>query len=100
MNSTELSQMSGAFSQQSLAGMSGGMQRQTTKEIERVQGQAMVSAAHEQARGLLSNIALQESGALSALEAHLVQVAPLGEARYKLIADAHAMGAAQKIARW
>jgi DNA-binding TFAR19-related protein (PDSD5 family) len=90
----------GSFTQQSLSRMSGSTQRQMGKEIERVQAHTLVAVTHEQGRGLLTNIALQESGAISALEAHLIQVAPLGEARYKHIADAHAMGAAQAISRW
>ena len=69
-------------------------------QIERVQAQALVADVKEQGRALLTNTALQNVGALSALEAHLIQVAPLGEARYKHIVDAYAMGAAQAIARW
>ncbi|HWH25144.1 MAG TPA: hypothetical protein VNT53_00660 [Pseudolysinimonas sp.] len=54
----------------------------------------------EQGRALLTNTALQNVGALSALEQHLIQVAPLGEARYKHIVDAYAMGAARSISGW
>ncbi len=49
---------------------------------------------------LLTNTALNNVGALSALEQHLIQVAPLGEARYKHIVDSYAMGAAMAIQRW
>lgn len=96
----ELAPLGGAFGQQSLANMSGGAQRQTAREVERVVGKAIVTDTHEQGRALLTNSALQNVGALSALEAHLLQVAPLGEARYKHIVDAYAMGAAQAISRW
>lgn len=98
--STELAPLGGAFSQQGLAHMSGSMQRQTGREIERVQAQALVADTREQGRALLTNTALQNVGALTALEQHLIQVAPLGEARYKHIVDAYAMGAAQAISRW
>jgi len=97
---TELAPIGGAFSPNGLAQMSGSTQRQTGREIERVQAQALVADVKEQGRALLTNTALQNVGALSALEAHLIQVAPLGEARYKHIVDAYAMGAAQAVARW
>lgn len=97
---TELTPLGGAFSPNGLAQMSGNAQRQTGREIERVQAQVLVADVKEQGRALLTNTALQNVGALSALEAHLIQVAPLGEARYKHIVDAYAMGAAQAIARW
>ena len=98
--STELTPLGGAFSQQSLATMSGSMQRQTGREVERVVAKAIVADTYEQGRALLTNTALSNVGALSALEAHLIQVAPLGEARYKHIVDSYAMGAAQAIQRW
>lgn len=97
---TELAPLGGAFSPNGLALMSGSAQRHTGREIERVQAQALVADVKEQGRALLTNTALQNVGALSALESHLIQVAPLGEARYKHIVDAYAMGAAQAIARW
>jgi hypothetical protein len=97
---TELAPLGGAFSQQGLAQMSGSMQRQAGREIEKVQAQALIADTREQGRALLTNTALQNVGALTALEQHLIQVAPLGEARYKHIVDAYAMGAAQAISRW
>lgn len=97
---TELAPLGGAFSQQSLANMSGSMQRQTAREVERVVTKAIVADTVEQGRALLTNTALSNVGALTALEQHLIQVAPLGEARYKHIVDSYAMGAAQAIARW
>ena len=96
----ELSPLDGAFSSTGLAQMGASMQRQATREVERVQAQAVVAEVREQGRAFLTNTALQNVGALTALEQHLVQVAPLGEARYKHIVDAYAMGAAQAIARW
>jgi hypothetical protein len=83
-----------------LAPLGGGMQRQTGREVERVQGQAIVAEVKEQGRAFLTNSVLQSVGALTALEQHLIQVAPLGEARYKHIVDSFTMGAAQAITRW
>ena len=96
----DLVPLGGSFGQQGLAQMSGSMQRQTGREIERVQAQALIADTREQGRALLTNTALQNVGALSALEQHLIQVSPLGEQRYKHIVDAYAMGAAQAISRW
>lgn len=100
MPNTELMPLSGSFGAQGLAQISGSMQRQAGREIERVQAQALVADTREQGRALLTNTALQNVGALSALEQHLIQVAPLGEARYKHIVDSFTMGAAQAIQRW
>jgi hypothetical protein len=60
----------------------------------------LVTATHEQGRALLTNMALENVGALSALENHLTQIAPQGAERYRHIVDAYALGAAQKIAGW
>lgn len=80
--------------------MSARGRREINKQIERVVAMEAVAEADEQARALLANTALQNAGALSAMEAHLIEIAPLGEARYKHIVDAYALGATQKIARW
>jgi hypothetical protein len=97
---TELAPLGGAFSSDGLSQISGSMQRQARREIERVQAQALIAGTREQGRALLTNTALQNVGALTALEQHLIQIAPLGEGRYKHIVDAYAMGAAQAISRW
>jgi hypothetical protein len=76
------------------------MQRQATRAVERVVIQGLVINTREQVRALLTNTALQNAGALSALEEHLIQIAPLGAARYQHIVDAYALGAAHTIARW
>ena len=57
-------------------------------------------AIHEQLRAVLAKTALDNVSALSAVEAHLNSVAPLGEERYKTINDAFAVSAAMRIARW
>ena len=88
------------LSPQSVERMSLPMQRQATREIERVVTNGLVTNTHEQVRALLTNTALQNVGALSALEEHLNQVAPSGSARYEHIINAYAMGAAYTIARW
>ncbi|KJF16968.1 hypothetical protein [Acidithrix ferrooxidans] len=85
---------------QTLGQMTPSLARQTRRQIERVVGQGLVAEVHEQVRAVLANTALDNVGALSALEAHLIEIAPLGEARYKHIVDAYAMGAARVITRW
>lgn len=74
--------------------------RQINREIGRVVSQGLITEAKEQIRASLTSNALDNVGALSALEAHLIQIAPLGQDRYKHIVDAYAMGAAQVITRW
>jgi len=96
----EMSLLNDAFSPAAMAQMSASMQRQASRDVERVQAQAVVAGVREQGRAFLTNTALQNVGALTALEQHLIQVAPLGEARYKHIVDSYAMGAAESIARW
>lgn len=96
----ELAPLGGAFSSTGLAQMSAGIQRQASRDVERVQAQAIVAEVKEQGRAFLTNSVLQNVGALTALEQHLIQVAPLGEARYKHIVDSYTMGAAQAISRW
>jgi len=76
------------------------IERQTRRQLERVVGQTKVTKMTEEARGYLANQALEIVGALTSLEQQLIQVAPLGEARYKLIVDSYAMGAANTIARF
>ena len=88
------------LSPQSVQRMSMPMQRQATREIERVVTDGLVTNTREQVRSLLTNTALQNVGALSALEEHLMHVAPTGAARYQHIVDAYAVGAAHTIARW
>ncbi|MBU2601880.1 MAG: hypothetical protein KKA32_06900 [Actinobacteria bacterium] len=99
--SSKLVPLSGnGLSPRSLEQMSRPMQRQATREIERVVTQGLVVNTREQVRALLTDTALQNAGALSALEEHLIQIAPLGASRYQHIVDAYALGAAQTIARW
>lgn len=85
---------------QSLESMSRPMQRQAIRQVERVVTQGLATNAREQVRAMMANTALQNVGALTALEEHLIKVAPLGAARYETIVDAYALGAAQTIARW
>jgi hypothetical protein len=86
--------------QSSLEMMSRPMQRQTMRQVERVVSQGIAVNSREQIRALIANTALQNVGALTALEEHLIRIAPLGAARYEAIVDAYALGAAQTVARW
>lgn len=96
----ELASLGGAFTSAGLSQMDARTQRQTGREMGQVRSRAVVAATVEQGRGFVAELALNEVGSLSALETHLLQVAPLGEARYKHIVDAYAMGAARTIARF
>lgn len=90
----------GSLGARELASMSLGVQRQTRREVDRVQSRAIVAKLTENGRALVTHTALEHVGALSALEQHLIAVAPLGEARYREIVDSYALGAAAAIRRW
>jgi hypothetical protein len=77
-----------------------GLERQTRREVERLQARAIVAKLTEDGRALLATTALEHVGALTALEQHLITVAPLGEARYREIVDSYTLGAAAAIRRW
>lgn len=103
MNTSMQLQSSGnspALAQQPFRGLSLGMQRQARREIEQVQARAVVAKLHEDARAMLTHTALEHVGALTALEQHLITVAPLGEARYREIVDSYTLGASAAIRRW
>lgn len=78
--------------------MSSQVQRATRRELERTVGEAIVVRTREQARAALTGEVLEAAGALSALEGHLIQIAALGEVRYKAIVDSFVLGAASSIA--
>lgn len=100
MHNYQLAARDNNASLQPLDRISPSMARKTQREVERVISQGLVVEVHEQIRAVLANTALDNVGALSALEAHLIEIAPLGEARYKHIVDAYALGASRVITRW
>jgi hypothetical protein len=100
MNSTDLVPFGGNHLPDRVPNMTGQIARQTSRDLDRVAARAVVADAVEQGRALITNTALENVGSLSALEAHLIEIAPLGESRYKHIVDAYALGAARAIARW
>jgi hypothetical protein len=89
-----------ALSDQSFTQLTGMAKWEAKRETGEMVKRTLVAAVHEQGRALLTNMALESVGALSALESHLVQIAPQGAERYRHIVDAYALGAAQKIAGW
>lgn len=91
---------SGTNSPQGLSQMSLGIQRQTRRDMERVQSRAVVAKLVEDGRAYLTTTALEHVGALTALEQHLITVAPLGEARYRELVDSYTIGASTAIRRW
>ena len=98
--STELLSTINTNGLQSSARMSMGMRKQLSRAIERLQGEAAIAALTEDGRARLTNLALENVGALTALEQHLITVAPLGEARYREIVDSYTLGASAAIRRW
>ncbi|GAB3608366.1 hypothetical protein GCM10027414_04910 [Humibacter ginsengiterrae] len=98
--STEMLPTGSAYSLQPGARMSMGMQRQLGRAVERVHAQAVVAKLTEDGRAALTNLALENVGALTTLEQHLITIAPLGEARYREIVDSYTLGASAAIRRW
>lgn len=96
----ELASLGVRFTSAGLSQMGGRLERQMGREVDGVRSRAVLAATVELGRGFITDLALHEAGSLSALETHLIQVAPLGEARYKHLADAYALGAARTIARF
>lgn len=96
----ELSSLTQTFSPQTTGRLTGKLKYSVQRESNEIVKKVLVSNIHEQGRALLAKTALDNLGALSALEAHLTQVAPYGEERYQRIVDAYAYGAGQKIMRW
>jgi len=90
----------GAFTPAATSRMGLGLQRQTQRAIHMVQAEGVVAAVREEGRAFLGNRALENIGALTALEQHLITVAPLGEARYREIVDSVTLGAASAIRRF
>ena len=101
MTASELLPATGsAMSPQGLSSLSLCIQRQTRREVERVQSRAIVAKLTEDGRAFVTHTALEHVGALTALEQHLITVAPLGEARYREIVDSYTLGASAAIRRW
>lgn len=101
MSTTDLQQhTSAALSPLTAAPMGKAIQRQTKQALDRVTANTLVALQTERGRAALTEEALHNAGALSALEGHLLKIAPLGEARYRAIADAYALGATEAITRY
>lgn len=100
--SNQLQSTSGgsAVAPQAFRGLSMGIQRQTRREVEQVQARAVVAKLVEDGRAHLTNTALEHVGALTALEQHLISVAPLGEAGYREIVDSFTVATSASIRRW
>ena len=98
--SKELTSLNGGLSSSALGQLSLGVQRQTRREVERVQSRAIIAKLTEDGRAFLTHTALEHVGALTALEQHLITVAPLGEPRYREIVDSYTLGASAAIRRW
>lgn len=102
MSNSELLPASGSVltTPQGLGSLSMGIQRVVRRDVERVQSRAIVAKVTEDGRAFLTHTALEHVGALTALEQHLISIAPLGQARYREIVDSYTLGASATIRRW
>lgn len=65
-----------------------------TRAVQHEREKTAVAVARANRVALTAHVALQRAAEISELENRLIQMAPLGEARYRAIADAAAMGLA------
>lgn len=98
--SNDLSFLTNTFSAENRNALPSRIKGAVEREGYEIVKKTMVANIHEQGRAILAKTALQNLGALSALEAHLIEVAPNGQERYRQVIDAYAIGAAQKIWKW
>lgn len=89
--------MSYELTRQQAAPLTRRAQRQLAAHLQQAQVPAQVAAAKIEAAAFAAHVALSHAGMLSAAEARLIGLAPLGEARYRAIADAFAGYACQEI---
>lgn len=73
------------------------VEMQARKGVEMVAAKAAVTNAAVRAKAVVTDNALMQVAGISALESHLVTVAPSGAHRYKHIADAFAISAASLV---
>jgi hypothetical protein len=71
--------------------------RRLSREMSLAQRPGRIAVARIEAAAFAAHTAMHHAGMLSATEARLIQQAPLGEARYKAIADAFAGYACHEI---
>jgi hypothetical protein len=71
--------------------------RQLADALRRSQVPGKVAAAKIESAAFAAHVAMAHAGSLSALEGRLIQQAPVGEGRYRAIADAFAGYACQEL---
>ena len=77
----------------------GRVPREVAKAVTREHGRGLVLAARLDAGAHVARSALLNTAMLTKDEENFLQFAPLGEARYKAIADAYAIYAAGEVGR-
>lgn len=77
---------------QGLASAGGRQSRAERRAVGSQRGKTVVAVARVNRVAVTSQVALMRAGELSELEAQLTRMSPLGEARYKAIADAATLG--------
>jgi len=77
----------------------GRVPRDVVRAVQREYGRGLIQTARVEARAHVARVALVNTALLSADEASFIQMAPLGEARYKAIVDAYAIYAASEVGR-
>jgi len=73
--------------------------RRTRHDVERENSRALVLGARMEGGAYVARTALTNTALLTKDEESFIQLAPLGEARYKAIVDAYAIYAAGEVGR-
>lgn len=74
-------------------------QRQLAARVDEAEGDGVVAAARIRAAAYATHTALTETAILTNIEAQLVKLCPLGEARYAAIVDSFAGVAVTEVMR-
>jgi hypothetical protein len=100
MRQHDLTAYTGGFNLDAIESLPAVAKRGIRNEGALVIKRTVLSNLQEQGRAHITNTALENVGALTALEEHLCEIAPSGAERYRHIVDAYTMGAARTIGRW
>lgn len=99
MSSSQVVPLFGGHTTQQGQKISGGLMRQTKREVEIVAANAEISAVREQAHAFLASQALTNVATLVSQAEAQMKVAPSGAQFYEAIITGYALGAGQRMAR-
>lgn len=99
MGAADIVPLFGGHTTQQGQKISGGLVRQTKREIEQTAAAAEIAAVREQAHAFLASQAMTNVATLVTQAEAQMKVAPAGAQFYEAIITGYALGAGQRIAR-